>query len=389
MKPLSTKFLKFLIVSAFLIIAFLAFNSSAINTFAQDNNEQKKATITKIYTGKCSLDSTNDCNKASIIVDSPGKGPQNAIEAEVNLNTYENYEVYGKYSVGDLINVKKTGADGYTLVNPSRDSNFLLLFIVFFIFAIAVGKAKGFRSIIALTSSTLVILLGLIPLFVKYPSYILPIGFIGVLVVYIINQLIGHGFSKLSYLSILSASMTFILALAFSYVVSGVFKITGFGDDNAVFVAQEVTQRLNLSINLGDVFIIGLLFGLAGAVDDVNVTQIHSVKEFCELKEDIGFAELYQKSMKIGTSHMVSIINTLFLAYVGAALPTIMLFGILDQHPLELISREDLTEEILRTLIASAGLILAIPLSTLLAISTYIKKPTKLMDFVNSILRTR
>jgi uncharacterized membrane protein len=378
------KFLRFLIYFILAIGLLINYHLGKIDTFAQQNNEQKKATITRIYTDKCNSESTNDCQKASVIIDS---NPD--IEASLNLGTDVNFESYGSYSVGDLINVRESANGSYILVGPNRDTSFIVILIIFIIIVLLVGRVKGLRSLIALTLSTLIILIGIIPLFISYPSYILLIGSVGVFLIYILNQIIGHGFNKVSYISIVSAFFSFLLVGLFSVMAGIAFKITGFGDDNAVFVAQEVTEKLKLNINLGDIFIVGLLFGLAGAIDDVNVTQINTVKEFCEIKNDFEFKELYQKVMKIGTSHMVSIINTLFLAYLGAALPTIMLFGLISSPPFDLISRDDLTEEILRTLIASSGLIIAIPISSFIAISAYIKKPNKFMTLLNSILRTK
>ena len=61
---------------------------------------------------------------------------------------------------------------------------------------------------------------------------------------------------------------------------------------------------------------------------------------------------------------------TLFLAYVGASLPLVMLFNI-HQEPFltfsQIINNEDIATEIVRTLVGVVGLCLAVPITTLFA----------------------
>ena len=70
----------------------------------------------------------------------------------------------------------------------------------------------------------------------------------------------------------------------------------------------------------------------------------------------------------MGKDHISAVINTLVLAYTGAALPLTLLFS-LHSAPIQYItSLEFVTEEIVRTVISSAGLVLAVPLTTLVAV---------------------
>ncbi len=77
--------------------------------------------------------------------------------------------------------------------------------------------------------------------------------------------------------------------------------------------------------------------------------------------------------MSIGREHIASLINTLFLAYAGIALPVILyLVAFQSQVPLWLtINGEPIAEEIIRTMVGSIGIILAVPITTLLAAYYY------------------
>jgi len=80
--------------------------------------------------------------------------------------------------------------------------------------------------------------------------------------------------------------------------------------------------------------------------------------------------ELFFRSMNVGKDHISSMVNTLVLVYAGASLPLLLLF-VNNPHPfLEVINYEIIADEIVRTLVGSIGLILAVPITTYIAVQT-------------------
>jgi len=71
--------------------------------------------------------------------------------------------------------------------------------------------------------------------------------------------------------------------------------------------------------------------------------------------------------MVIGRDHIASMTNTLLLAYAGASLPLFLLMASLNIPLGQTLNREFIAEEIVRTLVGSLGLILAVPATSLLA----------------------
>lgn len=317
--------------------------------------------IQQVYDGTCPNNPTKTCVVADVVhADTITKGVV-LREGSVRDRTYE------VYKAGDIIYVTETVINGDTIYNylrPKRNSPLVLLVGLFLVVILFIGGSKGWRSLISLVVSTVLVFNVMLPLFVQYPDYVLLIGILVSFLIYSMNQVIGHGFRTQSYISILGGGISFIIVLIISLLSARAFLISGFGDEGAMFIYQ----LLPANFRLGDLFIIGILFGLTGAVDDVNATQTSSIAELVEVNPVITPYELYTKGMKIGTSHMVSIINTLFLAYIGAALPTMILFSLLDEGVLDIIGREDIIEEIIRTVVASIGLLFAIPLTTWLSV---------------------
>jgi uncharacterized membrane protein len=60
-------------------------------------------------------------------------------------------------------------------------------------------------------------------------------------------------------------------------------------------------------------------------------------------------------------------VNTLVLAYAGASLPLLLLLALYQEPLLPTLNREFFVAEIVRTLVGSVGLMLAVPLTSLIA----------------------
>jgi uncharacterized membrane protein len=71
--------------------------------------------------------------------------------------------------------------------------------------------------------------------------------------------------------------------------------------------------------------------------------------------------------MDVGRDHVSATVNTLVLAYVGAALPILVLFSAADLGLTEALNLEVVAKEVVATLVGSIGLIAATPITTALA----------------------
>ena len=76
---------------------------------------------------------------------------------------------------------------------------------------------------------------------------------------------------------------------------------------------------------------------------------------------------LYRSAMRIGREHVASTVNTLALAYAGAAVPLLIL--LVQSRPIArtVANSEMIAAEIVRTLVGSIGLVASVPLTTWLA----------------------
>jgi hypothetical protein len=102
-------------------------------------------------------------------------------------------------------------------------------------------------------------------------------------------------------------------------------------------------------------------------LDDVTMSQASLVAELHQANPTAGMAALVSGALRVGRDHIAATVNTLFLAYAGAALPSLILF-VTGQDSLGTVATTELVAvEVVRALCGSVGLIAAVPLTTVLA----------------------
>ena len=126
-------------------------------------------------------------------------------------------------------------------------------------------------------------------------------------------------------------------------------------------------QAAGTPINLRGLLLAGMIVGTLGVLDDVIVGQASAVTELAEADSTLDWRDLYRRAMNIGHDHIAAMINTLVLAYVGAAMPLLLLFQLCPEPWGLTLNREMIAEEIVRALVGSLGLIAAVPITTFIA----------------------
>jgi uncharacterized membrane protein len=119
-----------------------------------------------------------------------------------------------------------------------------------------------------------------------------------------------------------------------------------------------------------------------GVLDDVTTTQSATVEEIKRANHSLSFRELYKGGSSVGREHITSLVNTLFLAYAGASLPLFLFFTTNNPQPIWVtLNAEFIAEEVIRTMVGSISLILAVPITTFLAAYFFSKiGPSKIPD---------
>ena len=155
-----------------------------------------------------------------------------------------------------------------------------------------------------------------------------------------------------------------------SWLFVGWSNLTGLSDESALFLTS-----LGVKVDLQGIVLAGFVIGALGVLDDVTVTQVSAVEELHAAQPNLTPGQLYRSAVTIGRDHISSTVNTLFLAYAGAALPLLLLFTQANQSVGSLAGREVIATEIIRSLVGSIGLVSAVPITTWLAVKTVSANP--------------
>lgn len=253
----------------------------------------------------------------------------------------------------------------FFITDHYRLNGLFWLSVIFILSLFAIGRWKGVRSLIALALTFLVIMKYILPQIIDGADPI-AVTLIGSLAILLLIIYTTEGFRVSSHLTIISILCSLILTVVLSWIFVDVTQLSGLADEEAGFLIGLGGQMINFK----GLLLAGIIIGALGVLDDVVVSQVTAVKEIHNTDPGQSRAQIFKKAFNIGTSHISSMTNTLFLAYAGASLPLLMLFlsgQSAFSSSAQALNNETLATEIVRTLAGSIGLISAVPISTLLA----------------------
>lgn len=274
------------------------------------------------------------------------------------------------YKVDDrvLVTAQKdpTGKVVYNINDFIRTDSLILLFIIFIVLIVAVAKFNGVTSIFSMGITFGVIFKFILPQILDGQNPII-IAIIGSLIIIPITFYLAHGFNKKTSVAIVSTFTAMIITGILASVFVELSRLTGLSSEEAGFIKQLKQGVLNMK----GLLLAGIMIGAVGVLDDITVAQASVVEQLKAASDKLKVWDLYNRSMKIGKDHITSMVNTLVLVYAGASLPLLLLF-MDNPHPFsEIVNYEFIAEEVIRTLVGSIGLILAVPITTFLAALTF------------------
>lgn len=270
------------------------------------------------------------------------------------------------FKTGDTIVVgKRTNADSsttYYAVDAYRLPPMMWLAFLFFAVAIVVGKRHGAFSILGLGLTALVIIFFVVPRIASGHNPLVT-SLIACFVIVTVSLYLGHGFNQRTSVALLSTVITlsFTAWIALKSVAWTTLMGTGSED---VFFLQSIGLE---NINTRGLLLGGIMLGVLGILDDITTAQSAVVDELHRANPKLKTSELYRRGISVGREHIASLINTLFLAYAGVSIPLFLLFSNTDQPLWFILNSAPIAEEIVRTVIGSLGLVLAVPLTTAIA----------------------
>ncbi|WP_445330513.1 YibE/F family protein [Streptomyces sp. GSL17-111] len=249
----------------------------------------------------------------------------------------------------------------YSIVDIEREFPMILLAVFFALVVVAVGRLRGLLALVGLAVTFGVLTLFILPAILQGSNPLL-VAVVGGSAVMLVTLYLCHGLTARTSVAVLGTLISLVLIGLLGSLFIDWAELSGNTDDQTALV-----HSLYPDIEIRGLLLAGVLIGSLGVLDDVTVTQTSAVWELKQADPTASRRGLYSAAMRIGRDHIASVVNTLVLAYAGAALPLLLLFSIAEAGVGRVATSELVAEEIVRTLVGSIGLVASVPVTTGLA----------------------
>ncbi len=272
-----------------------------------------------------------------------------------------------RFAVGDRIVLAYSGgnpddAGSYQITDFQRGAPLIWLAAAFAVAVLLLGRWRGLAALVALGLTFAVLVLFVLPSILSGNNP-LAVAVTGAGVIMFMVLYLSHGFSARTSCAVLGTLVSLALIGGLGALFTVTTRLTGLDDTTANLIGTVG----NVPIDARGLLLAGLVIGALGVLDDVTVTQASAVWELRDANASMGPGALFAAGMRIGRDHVSSAVNTLVLAYAGAALPLMLLFTVSSAGFGQVLTSQDVATEIVRTLVGSIGLVASVPLTTGLA----------------------
>ncbi len=275
---------------------------------------------------------------------------------------------YTQINTGDLFYIRHDtsqldGVDYWTVSDPYRLNVLIVLGIIFLALIAVFGGIQGIRGVASLCGSFILIFYLLLPGILNgYSPILVSIGVSSLII--IVGSYITHGFNRTTTAAVLGMIATVIITGLGAYYVVHAAHLSGYTTEENVYL----NFNTHGGINMVGLLFGGIMIGLLGVLYDIAIGQAVAVEELFSAGGHLPRLEIYKKAIRIGREHIGALVNTLAIAYVGVALPLLLLVQqTATTGVASLINSEMFATEIVRILIGGIGLVLGVPITTLIA----------------------
>lgn len=294
------------------------------------------------------------------VKDSPLKGH----EFEIKNPVSRLYNI--KVNKGSKVIVGCYENDGETVINlfsHDRSNMIYLLVALFAIVVIIVGGIKGIKSLVALVFTLVCCVYLMLPLMLNGVNPILA-GIIMAILSISVTLLLVSGINKKTLAAILGTTIGVVIAGITAYVFGNLTSLSGITMENAeslMYIAEDSGLKIK------GLMFTGILVASLGAVMDVAISISSSIFEIYSVDNSIKFNQLFKRAMNIGKDIIGTMTNTLILAFAGGSLSVLILIYSSDMPYNKLINLDILGIEIIQGISGSIGIVLAVPITAIIA----------------------
>lgn len=256
------------------------------------------------------------------------------------------------------------GSSQLTITDHVRTPAMAVLFGLFILIVLVIGRRKGLLSFVAMGFSFVVIAQVVVPQILLGNNPLI-ISLLAAILIIPVSFYFSHGISRGTTIAVVSTFVTLGITGALALLFVWAAKLTGYAADEATYIEAH----LGTAVSIQGLLLAGIVIGAMGVLDDITISQTSIVGKLRKANPKYTHWELFRESMDVGRDHIASLVNTLVLVYTGAALPLFVLFSSTQfGTAFQVLNMEIVATEIVRTLVASIGIVSAVPITTFMAV---------------------
>lgn len=249
------------------------------------------------------------------------------------------------------------GTGDYQFSEFHRSTPLIFFIALFVVVVVAVARFRGLMSLIGLGFAAVIITQFMFPALVSGGDPVI-IGLTGSSAIMFVVLYTAHGFSTRTTTALLGTLFGLGVSAALGYIATRWAHLVGITGEEDYLLAASAPD-----LKLTSVVICGIIVAGLGVLNDVTITQASAVWELAGSGR-YSARELFSSAMRIGRDHIASTVYTIAFATAGASLSTLLLLAIYQRPVWEVLQTELFATEVLRTVVGSVGLVLAMPLTT-------------------------
>ncbi|GAB3026529.1 hypothetical protein GCM10011376_13130 [Nocardioides flavus (ex Wang et al. 2016)] len=262
----------------------------------------------------------------------------------------------------DVVMIRNETPDGvsYAVVDHQRQTGLWFLGLAFVLALVAFGRWRGVASLAGLAATFAILAFFVVPAILDGSPPLL-VAVVASSAIVLVVLYLTHGFGLTTTMAVLGTLAALALTGALGALSVTLLHLTGVTDDLSASVGASQ------GVDMRGLLLAGIVIGSLGVLDDVTVTQAATVEEIAHADPSAGFARLFRAGSRVGRAHVASVVNTIVLAYAGSSLPLLVLLVADNGSLTAVVPSQVVAQEIVRSVVATIGLIAAVPLTTALA----------------------
>ena len=294
-----------------------------------------------------------------------GKFKDKVFKVDHNISGNFAYDIILEEGNKVVVSIMENGTDNpEVLVSDfARDRYLLALVLIFIALLLIVGGRQGIKSVLTLLITGVVIMYAMLPLILKGFSPIIVTIVAAIFIAFMTFLIVGGLYSK-SIAALIGTASGVIIAGVLAYIVGSMVKLTGLSSEEAGML-MHIPQGIQFDFR--SLLFSGIIIGTLGAVMDVAMSISSSMYELKEISPDMDHKSLIKSGLNIGRDIMGTMSNTLILAYTGSSIPLLLLFMSYNTSISKIFNLDLIATEVVRALVGSIGLVVAIPITAVCA----------------------